>query len=144
MIRATIQGKDKANNRKHITAQNATLITGEAQTKCVNAILKDCKNVSVSGELYCELDNGKLFCALYHPEKDDIGRRRIALIVWDKDTSQELIQKTLEVMGLEFERFLELKREFESQKRVGVSKNTLVIIDGVALLVLTAYLFFKK
>ena len=144
MIRATIQGKDKANNRKHITAQNATLITGEAQTKCVNAILRDCKNVSVSGELYYELDNGKLFCALYHPEKDDIGRVRTALIIWDKDTSQELIQKTLEVMGLEFERFLELKREFESQKRVGVSKNTLVIVGGVALLVLAAYLLFKK
>lgn len=115
MISATIQGIDKSNNRAHITAQNGSLITGEAQRECVNEILRDCKNESADDEVYCELDNGKLFCALYHPIKDDIGRKRIALIVWDKDTPNELIQKTLEVMGLELERFLELKGAFEER-----------------------------
>lgn len=145
MITATVQGISQENNRKHISAQDGKIITGKIEQEQVTRLYMDCESVNLNTqELFCELDNGKLFCALYHPEKDDIGRRRIALVVWDKDTSQELIQKTLEVMGLEFERFLELKREFESQKRVGVSKNTLVIIGGVALLVLAAYLLFKK
>ena len=143
MISATISGKDKANNRKHITAQNGKLITGEAQIKCVNAILKDCQNVNVSGEYYCELENGKLFCALYHAEKDDIGRKRTALIVWDKDTSNEMIQKTLEVMGLEFERFKRLEREFKRNK-IGVSKNALVAIGVIALVASVIYLVVKK
>ena len=149
MISATISGKDKANNRKHITAQDGNLITGESQSECINVILKDCQNVNVSGEYYCELENGKLFCALYHTEKDDIGRRRTALIVWDKDTSNEMIQKTLEVMGLEYERFLGLKNafevSFESNKKVGTNKNKLVaIIGGIALVAFVAYLLIKK
>lgn len=145
MITATVQGISQENNRKHISAQDGKIITGKIEQEQVTRLYMDCESVNLNTqELFCELDNGKLFCALYHPEKDDIGRVRTALIVWDKDTSQELIQKTLEVMGLEFERFLELKREFESQKRVGVSKNTLVIVGGVALLVLAAYLLFKK
>lgn len=145
MITATVQGISQENNRKHISAQDGKIITGKIEQEQVTRLYMDCESVNLNTqELFCELDNGKLFCALYHPEKDDIGRVRTALIVWDKDTSQELIQETFEVMGLEFERFLELKREFESQKRVGVSKNTLVIVGGVALLVLAAYLLFKK
>lgn len=148
MISATIQGINKANNRKHITAQNGKLITGEAQRECVNEILRDCKEVSADDEVYCELDNGKLFCALYHPIKDDIGRKRIALIVWDKDTPNELIQKTLEVMGLELERFLELKSAFEerfvARQKGGVSKSTVAIVGGIALIAFVAYLLLKK
>ena len=148
MISATIQGIHKANNRKHTTAQNGKLITGEAQRECVNAILRDCKDESADDEVYCELDNGKLFCALYHPIKDDIGRRRIALIVWDKDTSNELIQKTLEVMGLEYERFLGLKGTFEerfvARQKDSVNKTTLAVVGGIALLAFAAYLLLKK
>lgn len=148
MISATIQGIHKENNREHITAQNGKLIIGEEQRECVNEILRDCREASADDEVYCELDNGKLFCALYHPVKDDIGRMRIALIVWDKDTPNELIQKTLEVMGLEFERFLELKSEFEGQfaakQKGGVSKSTVAIVGGIALLAFVAYLLLKK
>ena len=149
MISATIQGKDKSNNRQHTTAKNGELITGEAQKKCVNAILKDSQNVNIDGEYYCELENSKFFCALYHPECDDIGRMRIALIVWDKDTSDELIQKTLEVMGFEYNHFLELKSEFEarveSNQQVGANKNKLVaIMGGIALVAFVAYLLTKK
>lgn len=147
MISATIQGINKANNRKHITAQNGKLITGEAQKECVNAILRDCREASADDEVYCELDNGKLFCALYHPIKDDIGRMRIALIVWDKDTPNELIQKTLEVMGLEFKRFLELKSAFE-ERFVAVDKSggkkIWIAVGGIALLAFVAYLLLKK
>ena len=147
MISATIQGINKANNRKHTTAQNGKLITGEAQRECVNVILRDCKNESADDEVYCELDNGKLFCALYHPVKDDIGRMRIALIVWDKDTSNELIQKTLEVMGLSYERFLELKSEFEERFVVrdkSGGRKIWIAVGGIALVAFVAYLVFKK
>lgn len=146
MISATIQGVDKANNRARISAQNGKLITGEAQRECVNAILRDCKDISVNEELYCELDNAKFFCALYHPQKDDIGRRRTALIVWDKDTPMELIQKTLEVMGLEFERFVRLQADFEAERKArqsGVAKNTLIIVGGIVLCAFVIYLLFK-
>ncbi|ETD25143.1 hypothetical protein [Helicobacter macacae] len=148
MINATISGIHKENHRKHITIQNGKLVTDETQRECVNAILKECSGIKVRGDSYFELDNGKIFCSLCHPIKDDIGRKRIALIVWDKDTSNELIQKTLEVMGLEYERFLELKGEFEerfvARQKGGASKNTVVIVGGIALLAFVAYLLLKK
>ena len=144
MISATIQGIHKENNRKHTTAQNGKLITGEAQRKCVNAILKAFRGIKVREELYFEIDSGELLCTMYHPIKDDIGRRRIALIVLDKDTSNELIQNTLEVMGLEYERFARLKRKFEYMQKVGVNSNTLAIIGGIALVAFVAYWVFKK
>ena len=143
MISATIQGIHKENNGKHTTAQNGKLITGEAQRKCVNAILKAFRGIKVRKESYFEIDSGELLCTMYHPIKDDIGRRRIALIVLDKDTPNELIQKTLEVMGLDFERFLRIRRKFKLQK-VGVSSNTLVIVGGIALVAFAIYFIFKK
>lgn len=147
MISATIQGIHKENNGKHTTAQNGKLITGEAQRKCVNAILKAFRGIKVREESYFEIDSGELLCTLYHPIKDDIGRMRIALIVWDKDTPNELIQKTLEVMGLDYERFLELKGGFEERfvaRDKSGGKNIWIAVGSIALVAIVAYLIFKK
>lgn len=147
MINATISGIHKENHRKHITAQNGELVTDETQRECVNAILKECSGIKVRGDSFFELDSGKLFCSLCHPIRDDLGRMRIALIVWDKDTSNELIQKTLEVMGLEFERFLELKGEFEERFVVrdkSGGRKIWIAVGGIALVAFVAYLVFKK
>lgn len=144
MITITVQGISQENNRKHITAQDGQIITGKKEEEQVAQLFKDCDSVDLdTDELFCELENGKLFCGLYHPQKDDIGRTRIALIVWDKDTSNEMIQKTLEVMGLEFERFKRLEREFKRNK-IGVSKNALVAIGIIALVASAIYLVVKK
>ena len=147
MISATISGIHKENNRKHITAQNGKLITGEVQRECVNAILKAFSGIKVREESYFEIDSGELLCTMYHPIKDDIGRRRIALIVWDKDTSNELIQKTLEVMGLSYERFLELKSEFEERFVVrdkSGGRKIWIAVGGIALVAFVAYWILKN
>lgn len=144
MITATVQGESQENNYKHISAQDGKIITGKKEEEQVAQLYRDCDSVDLdSDELYCEIENGKLFCAIYHPERDDIGRTRIALIVWDKDTSKELIQKTLEVMGFDFERFKRLEREFKRNK-IGVSKNALLIIGVIALVGIGVYLAVKK
>ena len=143
MITATIQGISGENNREHISACDGKIITGKQAEKLVNQLYDDCYEVDLgSDELYLKMPNGKFFAAMFHPQKDDIGRLRIALIVWDKDTSNELIKQTLEVMGLDYERFLELRREFRA-KKVG-SKNALIILGGVALLAAVAYFLLKK
>lgn len=145
MITATIQGISKENNQKHISAYNGTIITDEVEKERVAQLYRDCYEVNSNTEKFRLLKNGKFFCAIYHPQKDDIGRERTALIVWDKDTSQELVRKTLEVMGVEFERFLKLQSEFESKKRVGVifNKKMLYIISTLALTALVAYILLK-
>ncbi|MGX3044832.1 hypothetical protein [Helicobacter sp. T3_23-1056] len=138
MITATVQGKSQENNRKHISAQDGQIITGKKEEEQVTQLYRDCDSVNLeSDELYCKLKNGKFFCALYHPENDDIGRRRIALIVWDKDTSDEMIQHTLEVMGLEYERFKKLEQEYKQKK-------ALVAIGIIALVGFGIYLLAKN
>ena len=144
MITATVQGESQKDNYKHISAQDGQKITDKKEEEQVAQLYRDCDSVDLdTDELYCELENGKLFCAIYHPERDDIGRTRIALIVWDKDTSNKMIQETLEVMGLDFERFKRLEREFKRNK-IGVSRNALFVIGVIALVGIGVYLAVKK
>ena len=144
MITATVQGISQENNRKHISVQDGQIITGKKEEEQVAQLYRDCDSVDLdSDELYCKIENGKLFCAMYHPQKDDIGRTRIALIVWDKDTSDELIQKTLEVMGLEYEHFKKLKREYK-RRQIGINRNALFAIGVIALVGISVYLTIKK
>ena len=125
MITATIQGISDKNNQQHITAFNGEIIDGDITQEKINQLYKDCYEVSLNDkELYCELKNGKLFCAIEHPVLDDIGRIRTALIVWDKDTPRETIRKTLGVMGLSYPRLLELEREYNIPKPQPVQSNT--------------------
>ena len=36
---------------------------------------------------------------MQHPEKDVEGRYRIVLIVWDKNTAEEIIKETIEALN---------------------------------------------
>lgn len=144
MITATIQGVSKKDNGKPISVFNGKIITGKEASKRTEELFEDCYEVNLnSQELFCKLANGKFFCAMPHPQKDEMGRTRIALLVWDKDTDCELVKQSIEVMGLEYERFKRLKREYlSSQKLFG--KNALFVVGGIALAALAFYLLTKK
>lgn len=148
MITATIQGISSENNCKHITAHNGKIIEGDIAQEKINQLYDDCYEVDLGDkELYCELGNGKLFCAIDHPVRDDIGRIRTALIVWDKNTPQKNIQDTIEVMGLSHSRLLELENEYNSLKAHSSkkrSKKGLYIACGVAIIAITTIILLKK
>lgn len=150
MITATIQGISKKDNGKHISAFNGEIITGKEAQKRIQELFDDCDEVNLSSqELFCKLSNGKFFCAMAHPQKDEIGRTRIALLVWDKDTASEIIKQTIEVMGLEYERFKRLKAEYLDSKESKDSsnpfnKNALLIAGGIAVAAVAFYLLIKK
>lgn len=144
MITATIQGVSKQDNGKHITVFNGKIITGKEASKRTEELFKDCDEVNLSSqELFCKLANGKFFCAMPHPQQDEIGRTRIALLVLDKDTTDELVKQSIEVMGLEYERFQRLKNEYLSSQKL-FDKNALFVVGGIALAAFVFYLLTKK
>ena len=67
------------------------------------------------------------FMFIYHPEKDDIGRTRVAKILWDNDANQSEIKQTVELAGLEYQRFLQIQTEAKFKKKLN-NKN--IIIGG--------------
>ena len=134
MIIATIQGISRADNGKHITAYNGSLITGKEQENRVNELFRSIGEIDVSEELFCFTKQGQCLCAIEHPQKDEMGRIRTALILYDKDTSDAMIKQTLEVMGLEHERFDKLRQKyFERQKR---SQFLLIALCAVAVIII--------
>ncbi|WP_096026842.1 hypothetical protein [Campylobacter lanienae] len=73
------------------------------------------------------LKNEQYFCYIYHPKNDDIGRRRRALMLFDKETNLEIQKQTIEVLGLSWDKFYKLQQE---SKRVKL--NFIVILAFVA------------
>lgn len=132
MIAATVQGKFRANNCAHITAKNGEFVYDDEQMACGNEILLAYREVSEQGEIFCEISKNRYFCTIYHPENDEMGRKRLVLILLDKNTPSDKIAKTLEIMGLDIEKFNELKNAYKTSPKKRTQKPSML------------GLFFKK
>ena len=146
MIIATIQGASAKQSYRYITAVDGEIIPQEKQRKFINKLFDDGEEVSMNKEEYLKLENGKLACAIFHPQKDDIGRKRYALLVWDEDTNEELIEQTIKIMGLELVRFDELKRDYErslNQKKTQALFNKIIAI-GLGVIVLAGIVILLR
>ncbi len=129
MVSAMIQAVKKGEN--NVVAQDGQILAGAAAKRQAEAIFDDIDGLKFKGEgVQKSSDNTKLVCRLYHSEKDEAGRTRGAVVVWEKGTPQELIRQTIEVMGLDFERFRELFESYEKAKK----QNLLVGVIAAAAL----------
>lgn len=120
MVSVEIQAVKKYENG--IVALDGKILEGADAKRQAEAIFSNIDGLKFKGEgVQKSSDSTKLVCRLYHPEKDEVGRTRGAIVVWEKGTSQELIKQTLEVMGLDFNRFKALYELYESKaKRQGL------------------------
>lgn len=135
MISVMIQAVKKDEN--NVVALDGKILEGAEAKRQAEAIFDDIDGLKFKGEgVQKSSDNTKLVCRLYHPEKDEVGRTRGAIVVWEKGTSQELIKQTLEVMGLDFNRFKALYEPYESKaKRQGLIVGVAVLaVVGIALM----------
>lgn len=113
MIVATVQGKY---NGLHDTVLNGKRITGEEQKTAINNLLSKIPPKEILEDNISLLKNKEFFCSMIHPERDVEGRSRIVLIVWDKEESDDMIKKTVETIGLDYDSFLKLKNRFDKKK----------------------------
>ncbi|EKV56533.1 hypothetical protein [Brachyspira hampsonii] len=128
MIVATVQGKDKG---PHDTVLDGKKITGEEQQKAINNLLSKLPPKEITGDDISLLNNKEFFCSMIHPEKDVEGRYRIVLIVWDKNTSEEVIKETIEGIGCDYNRFSQIRSRINNKKKT--SKKTFIIIGVIVI-----------
>lgn len=147
MVIATIQSKETGGNCHNITAVNGVIVDSDTAQSYVNklyALIRDVPSHLDTEEILPLA--GYMLCVQYHPERDEAGRIRPALVLWSDDESLESIKPTLQAMGLEIARFSELYREYQAavqarakaQERAKQNKR-LLLAAGVAIIIALAY-----
>ena len=134
MIMATVQSEKGGEN---ITAKDGRLLTRDEAQNVVNAILQATKDISLrdKGERIWALNNGQLFCTLYRHIKDSSGRVSTALVVWDKNASDTIVQQTLAYLNLSFERWQKMRDEYQSKQPQQGRRNVILCVGVLAAVV---------
>lgn len=141
MVIATIQSKETGGNCHNITAVNGVIVDSDTAQSYVNklyALIRDVPSHLDTEEILPLA--GYMLCVQYHPERDEAGRIRPALVLWSDDESLESIEPTLQAMGLEIARFSELYREYQAAVQARAKQNKRVLLAaGVVIVVALAY-----
>lgn len=70
-----------------------------------------CKNEKLDKEIIKRLKNNKTLALLYHPIKDEFGRLRPAIIVYENTINNDELRDSLIQFGLDYNHFLDLKNK---------------------------------
>lgn len=101
MVYATIQVKDDMS--KNLVAKNGKLINDRFE---IGKPLSEIDEKVKIKKWYYDgsvrrINKSDLYCYLNHPEVDIANRKRIGLVIWDKNDSEETIKETINAMGLD-------------------------------------------
>lgn len=151
MIIATIQSKITGGSHPSTTTLNGELLSSDETQPHLNRLyeLIDGLPPLDSEQIVPISDSRYLLCVQDHPERDEAGRIRPALVLWSDDESLESIKPTLQAMGLEIARFSELYREYQAavQARAAQAKarkhRQLLLVAGVVAAFALIYLLKK-
>ncbi|MEI0485148.1 hypothetical protein [Brachyspira intermedia] len=138
MIVATIQGKDDG---RHITAINGKLVKGDEQQNAIDVLYSKISKINLGNKNFGikQINSHELFCYMEHPEKDIYGRKRIAYIVFDKNEDSNLIEKTINEMGLNYNTFNELYTKFLNDKKmlmcIGIGIGVAVLVSATVFII---------
>ena len=148
MVIATIQSKETGSNCHNITAVNGAIVDSDTAQPYVNklyALIRDVPSHLDTEEILPLA--GYMLCVQDHPERDDKGRIRPALVLWSDDESVESIKRTLQAMGLDEARFDELYRAYQAEQAAKARAQTktrhntgVLLAVGVVIVVALAYL----
>ena len=133
MIVATVQGNERGG--KHITVKDGVKISGKEQQEAIDELYDKVRNRYTDGNFGIkELKKSKeWFCYMEHPEVDASGRTGIAFIVWDKNTADEIIEKTIREMGFRDEDYRKFEEEYNKIKEEKLKKNQLIFLVGLGI-----------
>lgn len=142
MIIATIQSKITGGSHPSTTALNGKLLSSDEAQPHLNRLYEIIDGLPPldSEQIVPISDSRYLLCVQDHPERDEAGRIRPALVLWSDDESLESIKSTLQAMGLEIARFSDLYREYQAavqarakaQAKAKQNKRVLLIAGVVA------------
>ena len=139
MIIATIQGKEYGG--EHVTAIDGKLVKGEEKQNAIDTLYHKISKIKFGNGSYGikKINSNELFCYMEHPERDIYGRRRIALILFDKNEDSNLIEKTINEMGLNYNTFKELYTKFINDKKmllcIGIGIGVAVLVSAAVFII---------
>ena len=132
MISAMIQAIKRDEN--NVVVLDGQILSGDEARKCAENIFDEVDKIKYSDkEQIQKIRSNKFFCNIYHPQKDDLGRIRTALIVWDKGTSLKLVQSTINALGLDYEKWEKLFGLYQKKRKKQMLTLCLTVLVGVAL-----------
>lgn len=140
MVSAMIQATKRDDD--NVVVLNGKILSGAEARKHARAIFQTIGKVDFEEKIEkCKaINSNTLFCNLRHPIKDESGRTRTAVIVWDKNTSIELIQNTISAMGIDCSKWAELFRLYEQKRKKQTRALGLAVLAvagiGLALVVM--------
>lgn len=139
MIVATIQNLKKGNEQ--IIAKDGVVLSGDERENTLNKFFSDIFDIQLKDnvEECFFFDENQLFCYIYHPQLDEANRKRRALILFDKNANEEVCKSTIEVMGLPWNRFCELRDKALISNKV--SKFLDIKTSALIIAILTAIIF---
>lgn len=117
MIFVNIQGKSNFSEQE--LAIDGKVIDDNDKAYYLSILSKKIglKNLKIDGKIHNLNKCGDYYCYLTHPETDNIGRERLALIVWNKKDSRKLklIKKTIEIINLDFNEFENIRKKYNNK-----------------------------
>ena len=145
MIIATIQNLKKGDEQ--ILAKDGVILSGYEIEVTLNNFFNDIFEIELKDntEECFFFNENQLFCYIYHPQLDEANRKRRALILFEKNASEEVCKNTIEVMGLSWDRFCELRDKALISNKV--SKFLNIKTSALIVAILTAIIFaifYKK
>lgn len=138
MIIATIQNLKKGDEQ--ILAKDGVILSGYEREVALNKFFSDIFEIELKDNIEeCFFFNeNQLFCYIYHPQLDEANRKRRALILFEKNASEEVCKSTIEVMGLSWDRFCELRDKALISNKVSKFLNiktlTLIVVILMAII----------
>ena len=135
MIVATVQGNEKGG--KHITVKDGVKIFGKEQQEYINNIYDKfhINRIEIIGDFGIKkIKSKEWFCYMKHPEVDASGRTGIAFIVWDKNTEDDTIEKTIREIGFRDEDYRKYEKKYnEIKEELGANKKKLILLVSLGI-----------
>ena len=128
---------------KRIVAKNGKLVNDKFE---IDKTLSEIDEKVKIKKLYHDgiirrINKSYLYCYLNHPEVDILNRKRIGLVIWDENDSEEIIRKTIEAIELDINQW---KKSYETYKNeFPESKKNLIIGMAVAAIIIIVIKIIK-
>lgn len=139
MIIATIQGDEEG--FEHTTVINGKLVKGKEENEAINKLYEMLPRLNINDdEGVIKVKNGYTLCYMKHEKRDISNRRRTALIIYNNEVTNDEIQETLKLMGLDYEKWQELHSKYKTTTNV----KTITSIFAAIVIVFIIFYFINK
>lgn len=111
-----------------IVLEDGEFLEGEQIDKVCSSVYKMCEKERLDIELVKKINKDYSLAVLYHPKKDDFGRIRLAIVVYQNSLDEKILKDSLDKFGLDYEYFLQLKNKNKSNKKIIIGMIILSIL----------------